>query len=349
MNGPDPKDIPCQIYHCFKGSEALKSLPQIMKAYDIPGLSLALISDSQITTFEFGFKNTRSQEPVTSTTVFEGASISKPLIAYAALKLCQKGLLDLDRPLSTYLKNSEPNDLYLNAVTLRHILSHTGGFPTANLKPNELLKLEFEPGSRFAYSGESFRYLGKVIEQITGISIASYMQEYVFKPLKMKNSSFVWKKEYDILAAAPHNRKGEPTEKWKPKRAIASFSLHTTATDFAKFMIEARQLPEMSEVNVKINENISWGLGWGVEIDSYGKKGFWHSGDNGTFQCLAFQNEQLGIIIMTNSANGMRSFRELLDLFIGGTHPLLDWERFDSRAAEEQDEDFLANWWRAYG
>jgi CubicO group peptidase (beta-lactamase class C family) len=202
------------------------------------------------------------------------------------------------------------------------------------------------PGHQFTYSGESYRYLGQVIEHITHTPLAAYMKEQIFKPLKMMNTSFTWEMSYDVLAASPHNRKGEPLEKWKPKQAIASFSLHTTATDFAKFMIASRQFPEMSEANIKINESISWGLGWGIEIDSQGKTGVWHSGDNGSFQCFAFQNQEVGFVIMTNSPNGIKIYREALDLYVGGIHPLLDWEQFDARAVV--DEEFLANWWKCY-
>jgi CubicO group peptidase (beta-lactamase class C family) len=219
----------------------LKSLPQMMKMYGIPGISLAIVIDQQISTFECGVKNSLSQEPVTSTTVFEGASFSKPLIAYAALQLCEKGLLALDIPLNTYRANQKVNDPYLAAVTLRHVLSHTGGFSTANLQPGEPLQLDSMPGSRFSYSGEGFRYLGKVIENITGTSLASYMHSHVFIPLKMNNSSFVWEEKYDILAASPHNQKGDPLEKWKPHHAIASFSLHTTASDIVLAFVSFHQ------------------------------------------------------------------------------------------------------------
>ena len=328
-------------------AEWFTSIAQLIKKYDIPGLSLALIIDNKITTFEFGVKNSISREPVTASTVFEGASLSKPLIAYAALILCESGLLELDRPLITYLPSPESDDPFLPAVTLRHILSHTAGFPTANLKPGELLKLEFYPGERFAYSGESFCFLGKVIEQVTGSSLASYMQSQVFKPLKMNNSSFVWKETYAAQAASPHDQKSHPTEKWKPTKAIASFSLHTTASDFAKFMIAARRFPEMAKIQFQINKEIGWGLGWGIEITPEGKS-FWHSGDNGTFQCLAFQNQELGIVIMTNSANGLKICRKFLDLLVGNAHPLIDWEQFDSRG-DGLDNEFLSNWWKIYG
>lgn len=339
-NTPNQKQYMFEIEH-------LRSLSELIKTYDIPGLSLALISDQEIVTFECGVKNSISLDPVTSSTVFEAASLSKPLIAYAALELCENGLLEMDQPLSAYLPSPESEDLFLSAVTLRHVLSHTGGFPTANLKPGDSLKLEFYPGTQFAYSGESYCYLGRVIEQITGDSLASYMQEHVLKPLKMNNSSFIWKNGYTAQAASPHDQKGLPTKKWKPVKAIASFSLHTTASDYAKFMIIARQFSAMSEIQVQINKEIGWGLGWGIEITPKGSSS-WHSGDNGTFQCLAFQNEQIGFVIMTNSANGMKIYRHIFDLLIGGEHPLFDWEQFDSRAEEKLDDEFLANWWKIY-
>jgi Beta-lactamase class C and other penicillin binding proteins len=141
-----------------------------------------MMSDKKIVTFECGVKNSISLDPITSSTVFEAASLSKPLIAYAALELCENGRLEMDKPLSAYLQSPESEDPFLSAVTLRHVLSHTGGFPTANLKPGDPLKLEFYPGTQFAYSGESYCYLGRVIEQITGDSLASYMQEHVLTP-----------------------------------------------------------------------------------------------------------------------------------------------------------------------
>lgn len=301
-----------------------------MNLHNVPGLSFALIEGTQITLFVLGTKNAHSQEPITTTTVFEGASLSKPVIAYASLKLCKEGLLDLDRPLGT------------STVTLRRILSHTGGFPAGHLKPGEALKLNPQPG--FSYSGEGFRYLGQIIEQVTNTPLAVYLQEQVFIPLKMEHSSLVWEERYEILAASPHNQRGDPLEKWKPHQATASCSLHTTASDFAKFMIAAEQFPEMAEVQTQIEGAISWGLGWGIETDSRGREGLWHSGDNGGFQCFAFQNSERGFVVMTNSPNGMTLYRELLDHWIGGEHPLLDWEEFDSRAKEE----FPAIWWGDY-
>jgi CubicO group peptidase (beta-lactamase class C family) len=338
-----------QFYHPNKEEDFHQSLLQLMKEYHIPGAALALIENEKITTFELGVKDIRFQQPVTSSTIFEGASLSKPLIAYAALKLCENGHLDIDRPLSIYLNDFNPiENPRLSAITLRHVLSHTSGFPAANLKKGELLKLEFEPGSQFTYSGESFRYLGRVLEHITGVPLSTYMRENVFRPLKMDNSSFIWEERYAVDVATPHDRKGVPTEKWKPAQAVASFSLHTTALDFAKFMVEVKRFPKMLEVNSRINETLSWGLGWGIEALANGTTAFWHTGDNGTFQCFAFQENARGLVIMTNSANGFNLCRKLLNLVFEGDHPLIDWEKFDSRNEEPIDEEFLSNWWKHY-
>lgn len=292
--------------------------------------------------FDWGVKNSSLANPVTSSTVFEAASLTKPLIAYLALKLCEKGVLGLDRPLPPLEEN-------LPSITLRQILSHTAGFPTENRKAGDSLRLISSPGSCFAYSGEGFCYLGGVIEHLTDTSLASLTRELVFKPLHMEESSLIWEEKYNAQAASPHNRQEQSLEKWKPTQAIASFSLHTTASDFAKFMIGAKAFPEMSVVSHHVSDSIGWGLGWGIEMTPDEHHAIWHSGDNGTFQCLAFQNEQIGFVIMTNSANGMQIYRHIFDLLIGGNHPLLDWEQFDSRATEVLDEEFLASWWKIYG
>lgn len=337
-----------QFYNSNRINKLSTQIPLLMNEYHIPGLALAIATGDKITTLEFGVKNSISCEPIVASTVFEGASLSKPVIAYAALKLCEQGSLSLDQPLASYLGDFElPDDPRVSSVTLRQVLSHTSGFPTMNLKKGDSLKLEFEPGLQFGYSGESFRYLGRVIEKISGTSLSIYMQEHVFRPLIMNDSSFIWEDKYETMSASPHDRKGQPTDKWKPIQAVASFSLHTTPSDFAKFMIAICQFPEMLEVNSKINDSLGWSLGWGIETTPEGI-GFWHSGDNGTFQCFAFQRKEKGFVLMCNSANGFKICEAVLSNVIGGHHPLIEWEQFNTRDDESIDDDFLANWWKNY-
>ncbi len=330
-----------------------KSIPLWMKEFKIPGLSFALFNGEKIIlNLEFGVKNSISQEPIISSTVFEAASLSKPVIALAALKMCREGMLDLDIPLKSYVSSSYKGDpLYLSSVTLRHILCHSSGFPSANLKIGEPLNINLPPGSQFAYSGESYCYLGFVLEHLIGNSLNIYLEENIFQPFEMRDSGFIWKEQYETQAAIGHDSKGTPTAKWKPKRLVASCSLHTTATDFARFIINTQHFPEMLDANIKVNDKISWGLGWGLEQTPDGEA-FWHSGDNGSFKALAlaFRQQKFGFVVMTNSANGSNIFENLIKHSIGGTHPLLDYENFDNNEhINDLDENLLSNWWEIYG
>src|SRR4030095_1153264 len=116
----------------------------------------------------FGVKNASTREPVDDNTVFEAASLSKPVMAYAALKLVDAGKLDLDKPLAQYLEKPYlEGDDRLNLITARRVLTHTTGFPNWR-QQGQPLKIVFPPGERFSYSGEGFVYLQKVIERLTG-------------------------------------------------------------------------------------------------------------------------------------------------------------------------------------
>src|SRR5262249_11831103 len=151
--------------------------------------------------------------------IFEAASLTKPVVAYAALKLADSGQLDLDAPLSKYLP--EPyikDDDRLKLITTRRVLSHTTGFP--NWRPaGQPLKIHFTPGERFSYSGEGYVYLQKVIEQISGQPLDAFMKKTVLEPLGMTDSSFVWQERYEKLKATAHDAAGNPTQKRKPTQA----------------------------------------------------------------------------------------------------------------------------------
>ncbi len=137
-----------------------KHVPELMKQAAVPGLSLTLIRGAKVFWSQaFGVRSSVSQEPVTPDTVFEAASLSKPVFAYASLKLCEAGILDLDTPLTEYLPDpSAPDKAQLALVTMRHVLSHSTGFP--NWQPKgESLRIHFGPGGRFSYSGEGYVYL----------------------------------------------------------------------------------------------------------------------------------------------------------------------------------------------
>lgn len=332
-------------------------IPHLMQAAGVLGLSVAEIRDAAIVWRQgFGIMSKQSNEPVTVDTIFEAASLSKPVCAYAALRLCEKGVLELDTPLAVYLP--EPylqNEPRFQRITMRHVLSHMTGFP--NWRPRgQPLQMYFEPGVRFSYSGEGYVYLQRVIEHVTAQPLAEYVSKHVFEPLGMSSSSFVWTEAYETQSAQGHDQQGSPVEKFHPSMANAASSLHTTPTDFAHFLLVMMQsspgtdfhlsnesLAEMLRPQVQVNDSLSWqtdwarpdivindqvawGLGWGIQQHAGGDT-FWHWGDNGCFKAFAIGNQErgTGLVLMSNSANASSLWAPIVHSVMGEEQPGLAW------------------------
>lgn len=335
-------------------------VPPLMQAGEVPGLSLALIRDGQVVWHHgFGVTNAKTKVPVTDNTVFEAASLSKPVFAYAVLKLVDSGKFDLDKPLQEYLPGDYDvgPDARMKQITARRVLTHTTGFP--NWRPRgSALKIHFTPGEKFSYSGEGFVYLSKVIEHITGEKFNDFMKRMVFAPLGMTSSSYVWQPSYDTVVTYRHNSIGEPTGQNKPNAANApanaAASLHTTAQDYGRFIaailngtgLKRETRAQMLTPQIKVDEGgsnttdrpadhlsptISWGLGWGLQSTADGLS-FWHWGDNGDSKAyiVAFAQQKLGIVVFANSDNGLSIMPEILSLAIGGQQPALAWLKYES-------------------
>ena len=349
-----------------------ESIPELMEEATVPGLAVTLIREGSIVWNQaFGVRNRVTQEPVTLDTLFEAASLSKPLFAYATLKLCEKGVLDLDTPLVEYMPDSwisialpssgsSPQRLVLDKpqlelVTVRHVLSHTTGFPNWPSK-EQPLKLHLVPGERFSYSGMAYSVLQSIVEIIAGQPSAEYAQINILEPFGMKNSRVVWTGQEDLSVALGHNENGELMEKALWPEMIAGASLHGTPTDFAKFVLAVMRpsadnlyhlcsdlakemLTSQVKVNdsapwhedwpkpeIKLNESVSWGLGWGIQHTATDAS-FWHWGDNGNYKNFAIGSRQegFGIVIMTNGRNGQQVYKRILCDIMGGEYPGLDW------------------------
>jgi len=321
------------------------NIPKIMKKSMIPGLSIAVIRDGSIFWNKgFGVKNRESEEPVTDETIFEAASFSKPVYAYAAMKLVERCELDLNVPLIEYVSGEyikenflgrEIDDDRFRKITARKVMTHSSGLP--NWRGRNPLKINFEPGEKFSYSGEGFGYLQRVIEKITGLSLNDFMKKEVFDPLGMSSSSYVWQESYDKQTAYPHNMMGEIGRKGKPKQGHAAATLHTTASDFAKYMkaimnhtglqqgtIDSMLSPQIV-VDPETTKDVVWGLGIGLQKTPHGIA-FWHWGDNMTFRCffVGFPEQKIGLVYFTNSFFGLAARKQIVDLAIGGEHPVLN-------------------------
>ncbi len=334
-----------------------KRIPILMEQENVPGLALVIIRDVDVFwSRTFGVQSNLSQKSVKEDTVFEAASLSKPVFAYAVLKLCDSGALDLDTPLTEYL--SDPylqNEPRMKLLTARHILSHTSGFP--NWRPKDKpLKMYFPPGERFSYSGEGFMYLQAVVAHITGQEPAEYMWTKLLKPLGMKNSRFIWNGKENLSVAVGHDEKGETIEKYLWQEMYAAASLHCTPKDFGKFMcavmkpssdnpahLRSSMLKEMLTPQIQVNDSapwhddwpkpgiktndlVGWGLGWGIQHTSFGDS-IWHWGDNGNYRAFAvgYPENGHGIVIFTNGRNGQKVIHQILYKIVGGDYPGIEW------------------------
>lgn len=333
-----------------------RDIPALMKEADVPGLVIALIRNGEVVwQHAFGVKDSRTKEPATENTVFEAASLSKPVFAYAVMKLVDAGRFELDKPLNQYLPGNYDvgPDPRLGQITARRVLSHTTGFPNWRGR-DTTLKIYFTPGEQFSYSGEGFVYLSKVIEHITGEKFNDFMKRMVFDPLSMTSSSYVWSNDYDALKTSRHNSVGQPTEQNKPNTANAAASLQTTAQDYGRFIaailngagLKKETLKQMLTPQIrvdlsgpnttgrpadKLSPNISWGLGVGLQTTADGLS-FWHWGDNGDSKAyfVAFEKQKTGVVVFANSANGLSFMTELVDEAVGGQQPALAWLKYES-------------------
>ena len=303
-----------------------RQIPQLMEAAYVPGLSIAIIKDARLFWRRgFGVKDSRSKEPVDNDTVFEAASTSKPVFAYAVMKLCEKGVMDLDTPLTKYTSDRFlEGDPRLELITPRHVLSHTSGLPNFR-SDEEPLKIHFTPGDEWSYSGEGYSYLQSVVTHLIGgrvnlndcatfeaglkvcasePSIDEYMKANILVPFGMTSSGYLWNDAIEHHMARGHDEKGQPsTSDRRPTGpSLARYGmvggLCTTPTDYAKFLIEIidpkprdgfrlgrKSLQEMLRPQVKRNAGSSWALGWEINHTENGDF-LRHGGGNPGYSCF---------------------------------------------------------------
>jgi CubicO group peptidase (beta-lactamase class C family) len=259
---------PSDVFQVFREeTRDLHTLPERMRFYNVPGISIAVVQDDEIVWAKaYGVQNIEADLLVTTETLFEAASSTKLLTATIALRLVEKGLFDLDSDINHILKSWKvPEDKYTEEqkVTLRFLLTHQaginrpeGGFSWEEgsvpslvqiLKgespaQNHPVQLEFVPGSKWQYSNLGYVIIQLLIEDVLGCSFAEIAQEWVFEPLGMVSSRMDMPPSAEFIETAlPHDAEGMVHEQqWLPT-AVAHAGLLTTPKDFAIFLIELMQ------------------------------------------------------------------------------------------------------------
>lgn len=334
--------------------ELRKIVPSVAAKYKIPGLAVALIENGRVRDIVAnGVRDKVSGLPIDENTVFEAASLSKPVFAYGVLRMVAEGKLNLGSPLTQYLplpylREADPfhppkinsvDPIYepqFNQITALRVLNHTSGMP--NWARNQHLMLLFPPGEKWSYSSEGYVYLQRVVEHVTGEPLASFAQRSVLGPLGMSQSSFVWRPEYETRMATGYDRSGARVGSLRYTLPVASTTMYTTINDYARFVTSVlasapRQRAHESAVSLMLNPTVtvdsslsfSWGLGWGLETFA-GDLYFFHWGANPGFQSFVMASRKTGqgIVILTNSENGLEAAREIVRATMGGNHRIFE-------------------------
>lgn len=312
-----------------------EALPSWMAEAGIPGLAIAVVTSRDAWHGEFGLINAESDQPIGPETLFEAASLSKPVFAHVVLDEVAEGSLDLDVPLEDYWEYPDLQpDVQRGGITARIVLSHRTGLP--NWRRDGPLRIQFEPGSRFQYSGEGYVYLQRVTASLSGEDLEGRARTQVFAPLGMERSAFSFTgREPDH--ALPHHSRGYPLDK-RPAESPgnAAASLHTTAREYGEFIRATLRLSEadparfgqVEEHLTEVANGVGWGLGWGLEYpDDRAGAALWHWGDNGPFKAFVYVDavNDVGFVFFANSTNGLAVTQRVLDHIFPGDHPLLDW------------------------
>jgi CubicO group peptidase (beta-lactamase class C family) len=189
-------------------AEFLESLPDLLEISGVPGIAIGLVMRGRTTWQHHAGMTDKAGSPAGPTTIWKAASLSKQVSGYAARRLVDAGVLDLDRPLASYLGEAAPTDAGARQITARHVLTHSSGLPNWRRTPD--IVPQFAPGSFFLYSGEGYFLLARAIERITGIGFEAYMQQAVFRPLGMSSSTYFRRPDLAARLAPGHHWEGTP-------------------------------------------------------------------------------------------------------------------------------------------
>ncbi|MGD8305595.1 MAG: serine hydrolase domain-containing protein [Ignavibacteria bacterium] len=323
------------------GNGKYVELNSLLRIGSTPGATLAIIRNFQIDTIiTYGSKNFSTQDPVTRQTMFQAASISKPVTAFAVMKMVQDGLISLDENVNDKLTSWQvPENTFtvIEKVTVKHLLSHRAGMPQGgkigvlpgDTYPSLLQILNGEgdyllcepqsiPGTNFLYSNEGYCVIQQLIIDVTGQSFEEYLYNTALAPLRMTSSTFEQHLSAEFQTRTVTGHFGGYTPmlygyQLHPK--LAARGLWSTSEDLAKFMIEFLQSVK-GESNIVLNQNIitqmvepithytdhlDYGMGMGIAYFG-GETYYWHSGGFDGTHCVMYGHESagVGLVLMTN-------------------------------------------------
>ena len=303
----------------------------LLKKHKVASVGVGYIKDGQVQQIRtFGERTTG--QPIAQDSLYKVASLTKPVTALTVLKLVAQGKWDLDEPVAMYFVDPEIKDSpYLMKLTTRHILNHRSGFPNWRyLTKEKRLAFEFEPGTKWQYSGEGFEYLRKALEaKFKPSTLDTLAADLLFSPLHMGDTHYRWDPGVQDGRYAPeHDEAGLalPIERYQTVNAAAN--LITTVGDFSRFLAHVLEGAGLSQPlyddfvrpSSEQKAGIAWGLGMQVLPGVDGEEfALVHTGgDLGTKAiAILLPKSRRGLLILSNAENGMVLWRKIIEEYLG--------------------------------
>lgn len=327
-----------------QSDEASRSVDEAAKTaierYQVPGLALARIEEHQVRWLA-SYGEAADGRSVSDDTLFNVASLTKPLFAVGYLHWAQDGQVDLDAPLADHWVDADiAEDPRLSELTARLALSHQSGFP--NWRGSGELTFMFAPGQRHEYSGEGFEYVRRAAQQQTGSSLATLMQSAVLEPAGMTDTHFGWAPELADRLAAGYDEAGQPIDGYdlSDREPNAAANTFTTLGDYARFAawvsngagLEPSYWDAMTEVQAAHPNPIEfWGLGWRLTqlpnrtlIEHDGRE------PGVRTQVIIDPEKGDGLVMLTNSSNGELIVRPLIKAVLPDADKVLTQRDLDT-------------------
>jgi CubicO group peptidase (beta-lactamase class C family) len=339
---------------------------RMMREARVQGLAMAVVEDGQVAFVRsWGHRNVAANLPLQPDTIMYGASLTKFVFAYMVMQLVDEGALDLDRSIAIYLPKPLPDYPFYEALksderwrklTPRILLSHTSGLANfAFLEPDERMRIHFEPGSRYAYSGEGIILLQFVLENGPGLRVGDEMQRRVFDRFGMTRTSMMWRDDFAGNLADGYKSDGSFEPHDKRSRPRAAGSMDTTIADFARFLaafsrgdgLSARARAEMIRPQIGIRTpsqfptlleavspamtaiKLAAGLGVVTFEGPFGHA-FFKGGHNDSTgnQAICVEKSRRCVVFLSNDVRAERVYQRLTEATLGDPGMPWSWEGY---------------------
>ncbi len=321
-----------------------KEAPQLLKQYNVPSVAIGYIENGKLAwTAVYGEQS--PGVPASERTLYNVASLTKPISAEVVLRLASAGNISLDEPVFTYWTDPDIKDNpWRKLLTARLCLSHQTGFSNWRYQTGNVLRFQWEPGTRTGYSGEGYEYVARFVEKKMGRPFDDLAKQYVFEAVGMHDTSYTAREWFAGRVAVPHGPNGDREPEVSTTRSAAD-RLYTTIGDYSKFVVSVmdnegltkeiaaqrltitrnqvtpadqaevctQRKPEQESHSCKVTAGL--GLGWEI-IHINDETIVDHSGADLGVHTLAFflPQRKMGVVIFTNGENGVKVIREIVQI-----------------------------------